>query len=342
VSEQHRDEPSSQQLYDALLADYPDHAPGTRPVHAVGIGVKGYFVPSGVARSFSSAEHFQNDRTETTVRFSNGSGSSKQQDDALDVRGLATKFHLISGDADLIMITLPVFFASTPKEFLGFANAGDPKPVKPESWWGRLVDQLMLRPPAQPVDPADPESGAAGVLRYANRHVSARPGTVAALMLVTPTSYGRATYHALHTFKITNAQGVVRFARFSWEPVAGVRPEEATNPAADYLHTELRSRLRRGPVTFVLRMVLASQGDALDDPTQLWDTTRQRIVMGELILTGLVADQVDGCERLSFNPTRVVAGFECSGDPVLAARGAAYEYSCRDRGGTGCPVGGGG
>jgi catalase len=340
VGAQRTGDPSAEQLYEALVGDYPDHVEGTRPVHAVGIGATGYFVPSEVARSFSAAEQFQSPRTRVTVRFSNGSGSPVERDDTLDVRGLAVKFHLSQSEADLIMITLPVFFASTPEEFLGFAEAGDPESVKPESWWGRLMDQLRLRPPAPPVDPQNPTSGAAGVLAYANRHASARPGTVAALMLVTPTSYARATYHALHTFKLTGPDGVVRFARFSWEAVAGVRPEVAKGPAPDYLHTELRERLGRGPITFVLRMVVASQGDALDDPTQLWDTTRLRVVMGELVLIALVDDQVDQCERLSFNPTRVVPGFECSDDPILHARREAYEYSCRRRGGSGCPVGG--
>jgi catalase len=340
MSVQRRDDPSSKGLYDALLSDYPDHESGTRPVHAVGIGASGYFVPSDVAGFFSAAEQFCAARTPVTVRFSNGSGSPVEHDDALDVRGLAVKFHLSPGDADLIMITLPVFFASTPAEFVGFAKAGVPKPVKKESWWGRLVDQLELRAPSPPPDPDNPDSGAAGVLQYANRHVSARPGTVAALMLVTPTSYARATYHALHTFKLTGPDDALRYARFSWEPVSGVRPERAKKPASDYLQTELRERLTRGPITFVLRMVIAGQGDALDDPTQLWDTTRPRVVMGELVLTNLVEDQREDCERLSFNPTRVVAGFECSDDPILAARRGAYEYSCQLRAGSGCPVGG--
>ena len=119
-----------------------------------------------------------------------------------------------------------------------------------------------------------------------------------------------------------------------------MRPNPDPQPSTDYLRAELGQRLQRGPARFVLRMVLAGQGDALDDPTELWDTTRRRIVMGELVLTGLVDDQETECEQLSFNPTRVVLGFECSEDPVLAARRGAYELSCGQRGGSDCPVGG--
>jgi catalase len=235
-----------------------------------------------------------------------------------------------------------VFFADTPETFLGFGAAGLPQPVIAESWWAKLKDALQLRPPEPPPDPEQTTSGAAGVVEYANRHVAARAGTVAATMLVTPTSYARAVYHALHAFKLTDPAGVVRYARFSWEPVAGVRPPEPGTRLPDHhLKDELRTRLQRGPARFVLRMTIAGQGDDVTNPARIWDTTRTRVVMGELFLTGLAEDQANDCERLSFNPTRVVPGFECSDDPVLQARGEAYEYSCRQRGGSGCPVGGG-
>jgi len=332
----------SGRLYDALLLDYPDHQEGTRPVHTVGIGATGYFVPSLGAREYSRAVQFAGATIAVTVRFSNGSGSPVEHDDALDVRGMAAKFHLgTDREADLIMITLPVFFAKTPEDFLGFARAGVPRFDPLPTWWDRLVDKLLLRPDPTRPDPHNPDDGSAGVLAYANRHASARPGTIAALMLVTPTSYARATYHALHTFKATNADGLVRYVRLSWEPVAGVRPIGGAEVPEDYLHQELGERLRHGPARFVLRMVVAGEGDDVDDPTRLWDTTRLRVVMGELFLTELLEDE-DACERLSFNPTRTVTGLECSDDPILAARRDAYEYSCRRRGGTGCPVGGGG
>jgi catalase len=341
VAEQGQTEVTSEQLYEALLADYPDHVAGTRPVHAVGIGASGHFVPSEVASDFSSAEHFTGGRVPVTVRFANGTGSSTVRDKVQDVRGLSVKFRLPSGAvADLIMITLPLFFAATPVEFLEFAAAGVPAPREAPSSFDLMKDKLMLRASVPAPDPDAPD-GLAGVLAYADSNPSARPGMVDAMSLVVPTSYARVTYHALHAFKMTNAEGVVRYARFTWEPVAGVRPQTDENAPDDYLRAELADRLQRGPARFVLRMSVAGQGDPLDDPTKWWDTTRLRVVMGELVVTGLVGDQTAECEKLSFNPTRVVPGFECSDDPVLLARGQAYEYSCQQRGGTGCPMGGG-
>ena len=85
---------------------------------------------------------------------------------------------------------------------------------------------------------------------------------------------------------------------------------------------------------------MSDQVDDINDPTKVWDTSRKRVVLGELWLTEMAADNGAGCEHLSFNPTRLAPGIECSDDPVLAARRGAYEYSCGLRGGSGCPVGG--
>ena len=329
----------SERLFDALIDDFPDHRPGTRPVHAVGIGADGYFVPSHVARRFTTADHFQGDRVQVTVRFSNGSGSPVENDPALDIRGMATKFLLPSGPTDLIMSSLPVFFSRTSQDFLDFAGAGEPKPVKALPRWSCLTDRLRLRQPRTPPGPDTPDNGVAGVIAYADDHPFARAGTIAALTQPAPTSYARVTYHAIHTFRLTDPDGNVHYCRFTWEPVAGVRPETRSGLPEDYLHTELKQRLMRAPVRFVLRAVVGGQGDALDDPTVGWDTTRLRLVMGELVLTELAEEGGGASERLSFNPTRVMRGFEVSGDLVLAARGAAYEYSCLERGGVGCQLG---
>ncbi len=328
---------TAEELYQAIVADYPDHLPGTRPVHAVGIVATGTFVPSPVAARFTSAEHFRGDPVAVTVRFANGSGSSTVHDGSRDVRGLSTKFHLPSGaDTDLLMVTMPLFFAATPAEFLGFVRAGVPAPRPAAGRLGRTADALRLRIPLPDPEPDQPD-GLEGVVEFADANPSARAGTVAMMSLVTPTSYARVAYHALHAFALTDDAGAVRYARFNWDPVAGVRPYPPPAPD-DYLRAELAARLAQGPARFVLRMTLAEPGDPLDDPTRWWDTTRQRVVMGELAVTALVDDQDEANERLSFNPARLVPGFGCPPDPVFAARGPAYEYSCRQRGGSGCPV----
>ena len=58
----------------------------------------------------------------------------------------------------------------------------------------------------------------------------------------------------------------------------------------------------------------------------MWPDGRDVVVAGRLDLTGL-AD----AEPLIFDPTRVTDGIECSDDPILHARSAAYGVSYAQR-----------
>ena len=53
--------------------------------------------------------------------------------------------------------------------------------------------------------------------------------------------------------------------------------------------------------------------------------------MGTLELEGLVADQDESCERLGFNPGRLLDGLAPSDDPILALRTELYAESYRRR-----------
>jgi catalase len=86
-----------------------------------------------------------------------------------------------------------------------------------------------------------------------------------------------------------------------------------------------------GRAQFVLRMQVAEQGDDTSDPTVPWPRRRRRVVMGHLRLDAMVADQWEGGERLSFNPTSLVSGIDISGDQILAARGDVYTRSAARR-----------
>jgi catalase len=65
----------AKQLVEAIIANLPEPVPGRRPVHTIGIGVKGEFVASDVARTYCIAEHFKGRTIPVSVRFSNGLGA---------------------------------------------------------------------------------------------------------------------------------------------------------------------------------------------------------------------------------------------------------------------------
>jgi catalase len=333
------DSSMARRLVDAVISDFPDHKQGTRPVHTIGVGVDGYFTASDVARNYCIAEHFRGERVPASVRFSNGSGSPEQHDGWSDVRGMATRFHLQGGAAtDLIAMTLPEFFAPTVDDFLEFTKASQPKPAKKESPLRKFLDMLQLKPPMPDPLPGQSMRGDEGMLGYANRHQFAQLAVFEAGVIGAPTSYARASYHAVHTFVLVAPDGVRRSVRFYWQPVAGVRTTDPTKPPIDnYLRGELEERLRRWPARFMLRMVIGEAGDAVDDPTKPWPAKRLRVTMGTLTLTNVAADQAAAAEHISFNPCRLLPGIELSDDPILHARRDAYEVSRELRGGTQCP-----
>jgi catalase len=153
-----------------------------------------------------------------------------------------------------------------------------------------------------------------------------------------PVSYARASYHAVHAFVIRAPDGVRRWVRFVWRPVAGVlNTPTKDDPLDEYLKHDLRKRIAREPARFTLMMTIAETGDDVNDPSRPWPPHRIRVVMGELTLDEVPEDQDTHCEKLSFNPLLLVYGVEPSDDPVLRVRREAYQFSSKRRGGVACP-----
>lgn len=334
------DRPLGEKLVGAVRSTFPGYDPQRRPVHTLGVAVGGVFRPAAVARQWCRAEHFARPEVAVTVRFSNGSGVPVRHDGWSDARGMATRFHLAREaegfDTDLIAMTLGSFFSGTVPDFLAFCEAAVPKPVQPPSGWQQLLGMLRLVPAAPPPPPGQLTNGAAGMLDYANRHRPAQPTVVDAATIGAPVSYARASYHAVHTFIATGADGAERPVRFTWQPVSGVASTDPQAvPVDDYLVGELKQRLARWPTELVLMMTIGEHGDALDDPTRPWPMHRQRVAMGNLWLQRVLDDEL--AEKIAFNPCRLVPGLKLSGDPILAARLSAYEVSREWRGGRACP-----
>jgi catalase len=333
------DPSTAKRLVQVIHDNLPTPVPGRRPVHTIGIGVKGKFIASDVARTYCIAEHFDGAPVEVSIRFSNGLGGLEQHDGWSDVRGMAVRFHLKDGTAsDLIATTLGEFFVRNVDDFFKFSEIAKREPFKRRHWLLKILDFLQLKIPQRNPYPGETQSIDEGALRYANQHRFSQLGIFQVGLIGAPESYARASYHAVHTFWVTAPDGVRRPVRFYWQPVAGVNN---TDPKAElrdkYLFDELKERLKRWPARFMLMMTIGEEGDALDDCTKPWPGTRLRIAMGTLTLTGIPegAEQAEAGERISFNPCRLAPGIEASNDPILEARLGAYEVSREMRGG--CP-----
>jgi len=329
----------AKQLVQVIIDNLPAPVGKKRPVHTIGMGVKGEFVASDVARAYCIAEHFNGHPVPVSMRFSNGMGGLEQHDGWSDVRGMAVRFHLKNGTAsDLIATTLGEFFVRNVDDFFKFSEIAKREPFRRRHWLLKIFDFLQLKMPQRNPYPGETQSIAEGALRYANQHRFSQLGIFQVASIGAPESYARASYHAVHTFWVTAPDGVRRPVRFYWQPVAGVNnTDPKAVPKDKYLFDELRERLRRWPARFMLMMTIGEADDAIDDCTKPWPGTRQRIAMGTLTLTEIPEgeEQTAAGERISFNPCRLAPGIEASDDPILKARLDAYEVSREMR--DGCP-----
>jgi catalase len=89
--------------------------------------------------------------------------------------------------------------------------------------------------------------------------------------------------------------------------------------------------LAAGPILFSLEVQIAGPGDPTDDPSAAWPKGRRRVTVGALRVTGLDTEREHGDDVLVFDPSRVTDGIECSDDPVLRFRPAAYSESVKRR-----------
>jgi len=280
--------------------------PGHRVLHARGVGVAGQFVSSGVAAELTRAAHLQvGVATPVVVRFSNGSADPDASDSSPDGRGMATKFRLADGSStDIVALSLPMFFVRTVDDFVEFVRARRP-------------------------DPGTGEMDLDKVLAFLGAHPEAQAAAELSIAAPPPVGYDTVRYHSVHVFWLIDTDGHRTPVRYRWQPAAGVQGlsgEEAATRPGDYLQSGLATSLSTGSVGFDLEMVVGQAGDPTDDATSVWPEDRRSIVAGRLELHELA----DG-EALIFDPTRITDGVECSDDPILHARSAAYGVSYAQR-----------
>jgi len=272
--------------------------PGHRAAHAKGTLMTGTF--TGAGTDLTTAPHLQGEPVRVTVRFSNGGGDPGIPDYAREGRGMAVKFYAPDGaKTDIVALTLPCFFVRTPEDFLEFTRARkDPERLMPD-WLGAHPEALTAIQAALGADP--------------------------------PASYATCAYNSIHSYRWIDAEGGSRFVRYRWEPEAGeqtLSPEDAKARGRDYLQQDL---LPRGESAFRLKAIIATEEDAVDDPTVAWPKEREQVEVGRLVVEGPELERERDGDILVFDPTRVIDGIELSDDAILRFRGPAYSVSVERR-----------
>jgi catalase len=285
---------------------------GYRRAHPRGLVCHGSFVATPAARELTSAEHFQGAVVPAQVRLSNAAGSPHAPDRASPragaVLGLAVRFQLPSGGvASWAAANLPSFVARTPEDFIRFTTALAPKLFgKPNPL--RLLWYLLWRP-------------------------SAFTALKASLTMPLAPSFVHVRFNGIHTYFLVAPSGARQPFRYHWQPCAGTaaltRAEGRALPA-QYLLSELRSRLDTAPAQWNLVFQFPLPNDPLDDAMRPWPEARRTVIAGTLTVDGVEADQ-PALEPLVFDPTAVVPGIELSADPLLRFRSEVYRESHRRR-----------
>ncbi|WP_342437666.1 catalase family peroxidase [Paenibacillus sp. FSL L8-0436] len=280
--------------------------PGYRRAHAKGICCRAVFRPSGLAASFTTAAHLQEQETAAIVRFSGSSTDPVLADVLSPAKGMAVQFSLPDGGVtNLVGVTIPVFFARTPESFLDIIRSAH------KAQAGNL--------------------GVVELIKEITTHFSeSRESLMAIKRLKPPASYAESRYYCIHAYFFMDREGTSRPVKFEWVPDSGERTltaGEAAQQPDDYLQDELELRLKDHPAVFQLSAVFGEEGDPTDDPTRAWAEDRRRIELGRLYIT----DLIDEPEGLVMDPTVITEGMALSDDPILNFRRTAYADSHQRR-----------
>lgn len=284
--------------------------PGFRRAHSKGMCVSGHFVPTPQAAALSRARVFAQPRTPVQGRLSIGGGDPFGAEAQARVRSLALSLRTDDGQEwRMAMNSFPFFAVASPAGF--------------------HAQMLASRP-----DPATGKPDPAKMAAFLAQYPEAARFQAWAKSAQWSSSWANTDYNGVNAFRFIDAQGRSRFVRWSMRPQAAFEPLADTarrQAEADYLQRELQARLARGPLRWDMVVTEAAAGDPVDDPSQPWPASRPQQVVGTLVLDRSEAQTTGACRDVNYDPTVVPDGVALSGDPILAARAAAYSVSFNRR-----------
>ncbi|CAB3746839.1 catalase family peroxidase [Paraburkholderia solisilvae] len=301
----HRAPLSATRVVNAFEATTGPH-PGFRRNHAKGICIAGHFDSNGAGAALSRARVFAPGVVPIVGRFSVPGTNPSVADGESRLRSLALRFAVPDGEEwRTAMNSVPIFSVRTPDEFVA-----------------ELAAQREDKGTGKP-DPAR-------VAEFEAQHPEARAFRAWTRTHPASSGFDNATYYGVSAFRFVKADGTSQYVRWSMVPEVAYEPVAAAQRRdPDFLAHRLVNTLRQGPLRWHLILAVARPGDAIDDSTQLWVQTpdRLRVDAGTLVVESAQA-QIDGrCRNIDFDPLILPAGIEPSGDPLLSARAATYMES---------------
>ncbi|SEM24271.1 catalase [Pseudomonas sp. NFIX51] len=289
-------------LVDVLEKNNGVH-PGFRRNHAKGVCVAGYFESSGEARSYSSAQVFNEARTPVVGRFALPPGNPYAPDSSVPIRSLALRFTQANGQQWRTgMNSMPVFPVGTPEAFYQLQQASAP-------------------------DPATGKPNPASVPAFFAAHPEAMPFLQWIKGAKPSASYATETYNGINAFYLVSASGQRQAVRWGVVPLTQDAPGAVAPQGNDFLEKDLVQRLAAGSLRWRLNITLANPGDPTDDASKAWPSERKVLNAGTLVLERSQPQNEGECRDINYDPLVLPSGIAASDDPLLAARSAAYASS---------------
>jgi len=292
-------------MVDALHSAFGDHH--SRAVHAKGIILEGEFTPSKDAAKITRAYHLQKTSSKIMVRFSDFTGIPDIPDNAgaANPRGLGVRFIMPDGKiTDIVSHSFNGFPTATTDEFrelllaIGKSGPGVASPTPLEE--------------------------------FLRKHPIAKTFLTTQRM---PVSYATTNYFGVNAFQFTNARGDSHFIRYRFVTQEGEKfltGEQMANKDKNFLQTEIKERIARGPFKFKLYAQISADGDPIDNPSIAWPEKRSLILLGEITITKLAANTEEEDKALNINPGHIPDGIAIA-DPMLEIRTKAYPISLKER-----------
>ncbi|MCQ4292714.1 catalase HPII [Pseudomonas stutzeri] len=291
-----------------------------RIVHARGSAAHGVFVSYADHSWLTKASFLAAEGKETPVftRFSTVQGSRGSADTVRDVRGFATKFYTDEGNFDLVGNNMPVFFIQDAIKFPDFVHAVKPEPhneiPQAQSAHDSFWDFVSLTP----------ESAHMVLWTMSDRAL--------------PRSFRAMEGFGVHTFRLINAEGVSRFVKFHWKPVAGAFSlvwDETLKIAGkdpDFNRRDMWESIEMGDYfEWELGVQVVEEADEhkfdfdLLDPTKLIPEELVPVQkLGKMTLNRNPDNFFAETEQAAFHIGHIVPGIDFTNDPLLQGRLFSY------------------
>ncbi|MCY7315247.1 MAG: catalase [Rubrivivax sp.] len=292
-----------------------------RVVHARGSGAHGVFEAYDSLADITQAGLFAaaGKQTPVFVRFSTVAGERGSADTVRDTRGFAVKFYTDEGNWDLVGNNIPVFFIQDSMKFPDVVHAVKPEPhhgmPQASSAHDTFWDFISLMP----------ESIHHTLWVMSDRGI--------------PRSYRTMQGFGVNTYRLVNAEGVARFVKFHWLPLAGTHSlvwDEAakiTGADPDFHRRDLWESIEAGNYpAYELALQVFSEEQAESFSFDVLDATKlipEELVplraVGKLKLNRNPDNFFAETEQVAFCVAHLVPGIDFSNDPLLHGRIHSYQ-----------------